>query len=318
MFTFTPLLGARSDSRASQSLLELDGGVKILVDVGWDETFDPRQVVEIERQASTLSFILLTHATTSHLGSFAHCCKHVPAFAQIPVYATSPVIAFGRTLLQDLYSSSPLAATVIPSSVSPDEVPATAKGRSNILRQPPSAAEITKFFSLITPLKYSQPHQPTASAFSAPLEGLTVTAYNSGHTLGGTIWHIQHGMESIVYAVDWNQARENVIAGASWFGGVGGSEVIEQLRKPTALVCSSTGAGDSALPGGRKARDDTLIAHIRSSIAKRGTVLIPSDSSARVLELAWLLEKTWQDGHEDPLLEEAKIYLASKSAHATL
>ena len=32
-------------------------------------------------------------------------------------------------------------------------------------------------------------------------------------------------MESIVYAVDWNQARENVIAGAAWFGGVGGAEV---------------------------------------------------------------------------------------------
>ena len=47
-------------------------------------------------------------------------------------------------------------------------------------------------------------------------------------------------MESIVYAVDWNQARENVIAGAAWFGGVGGAEVIEQLRKPTALVAAAS------------------------------------------------------------------------------
>ena len=50
MFTFTPLLGAQySDSRASQSILELDGGVKILVDVGWDEIFDTSALVELER-----------------------------------------------------------------------------------------------------------------------------------------------------------------------------------------------------------------------------------------------------------------------------
>jgi cleavage and polyadenylation specificity factor subunit 2 len=50
MFTFTPLLGAKcADSRASQSILELDGGVKILVDVGWDERFDTSALTELER-----------------------------------------------------------------------------------------------------------------------------------------------------------------------------------------------------------------------------------------------------------------------------
>ncbi|EXJ91027.1 hypothetical protein A1O1_04134 [Capronia coronata CBS 617.96] len=319
MFTFTPLLGAQCDSRASQSILELDGGIKILVDVGWDERFDTRQLTEIEKQASTLSFILLTHPTTSHIGAFAHCCKHIPVFSQIPIYATPPVIAFGRTLLQDLYSSSPLAATFIPGSGSPEDGSSTDdKSRTNILRQAPTFEEINKYFQLISPLKYSQPLQPTASQFSAPIEGLTLTAYNAGHTLGGTIWHIQHGMESIVYAVDWNQARENVVAGAAWFGGVGGAEVIEQLRKPSALVCSSVGATRVVLSGGRKARDDALLGHIKSSIAKGGTVLIPTDSSARVLELAWLLEKVWSDPAHSPYLRNAKVYMASRSANATL
>ena len=319
MFNFTSLQGAQSDSRASQSILELDGGVKVLVDVGWDERFDTRQLAELEKHVSTLSFILLTHATTAHLGAFAHCSKHVPSFTQIPVYATSPVIAFGRTLVQDLYSSTPLAATFIPGTASPEDDSATNdRTRSNILRQAPTFEEINKYFSLINPLKYSQPLQPTASQFSAPLEGLTLTAYNSGHTLGGTIWHIQHGMESIVYAVDWNQARENVIAGAAWFGGVGGSEVIEQLRKPTAMVCSSVGGDKVALPGGRKARDEALLGHIRSALARGGTVLIPSDSSARILELAWILERAWQDGMKDETVKNARVYMASKSAHATL
>lgn len=49
MFTFTPLLGAQSSSTASQSLLELDGGVKVLVDVGWDEKFDVEDLRQLER-----------------------------------------------------------------------------------------------------------------------------------------------------------------------------------------------------------------------------------------------------------------------------
>lgn len=49
MFNFTPLLGAHSSSAASQSLLELDGGVKVLVDVGWDEHFTVDKLKALER-----------------------------------------------------------------------------------------------------------------------------------------------------------------------------------------------------------------------------------------------------------------------------
>lgn len=63
MFTFTPLLGAQSSSsKASQSILELDGGIKILVDVGWDDTFDTLDLVELEKWAPGVdlgSYILM-------------------------------------------------------------------------------------------------------------------------------------------------------------------------------------------------------------------------------------------------------------------
>lgn len=49
MFNFTPLLGARTSSQASQSLLQFDDGIKILVDVGWDTDFDPDQLKWLER-----------------------------------------------------------------------------------------------------------------------------------------------------------------------------------------------------------------------------------------------------------------------------
>jgi cleavage and polyadenylation specificity factor subunit 2 len=263
----------------------------------------------------------------AHLAAFAHCCKHFPLFTRIPIYATTPVISLGRTLLQDLYASNPLASTVIPrevlseASYSYSQSISTSQD-SSILLQPPTNQEIASFFSLVHPLKYSQPHQPLPSPFSPPLNGLTITAYNAGHTLGGTIWHIQHGLESIVYAVDWNQARENVLAGAAWLGGAGagGAEVIEQLRKPTALICSSRGAERVALPGGRAKRDELLLDMIKSSVSKGGVVLIPTDSSARVLELAYLLEHAWrtESTDDDSPLRTAKLYLASNNIGATV
>lgn len=262
-----------------------------------------------------------------HLAAFAHCCKHFPLFTRIPIYATTPVISLGRTLLQDLYASTPLASTIIPpealseASYSYSQLISTAED-PNILLQPPTNQEIASYFALIHPLKYSQPHQPLASPLSPPLNGLTITAYNAGHTLGGTIWHIQHGLESIVYAVDWNQARENVLAGAAWLGGAGagGAEVIEQLRKPTALICSSRGAERVALPGGRAKRDELLLDMIKSSVSKGGIVLIPTDSSARVLELAYLLEHAWrtENANEDSSLRTANLYLASNNIGATI
>ncbi|CAN8105143.1 unnamed protein product [Discula destructiva] len=324
MFTFCPLQGALSESTVSQSLLELDGGVKVLIDVGWDETFDVDKLKELEKQVPTLSLILLTHATVSHIAAYAHCCKNFPQFTRIPVYATRPVIDLGRTLTQDLYASTPAAATYI----NPGQLAETSYAYSqsvtrdsNFLRQAPTSEEIARYFSLIQPLKYSQPHQPLPSPFSPPLNGLTITAYNAGHTLGGTIWHIQHGLESIVYAVDWNQARENVFAGAAWLGGGhGGAQVIEQLRKPTALVCSSR----MPTPLPRAKRDEQLLDNIRACVAKGGTVLIPVDSSARVLELSYLMEHAWraeaaaQGADSSQILNDAHLYLFARNISSTL
>lgn len=278
------------------------------------------------RQIPTLSLILLTHAKVSHLAAYAHCCRNFPLFTRIPVYATRPIIDLGRTLIQDLYSSSPAAATTIPQaslSESAYSFSQTASHAHHLLLQSPTPEEIARYFSLVQPLKYSQPLQPLASPFSPPLNGLTITAYNSGHTLGGTIWHIQHGLESIVYAVDWNQARENVFAGAAWLGGAGGggAEVIEALRKPTALICSSRGADKSSQALGKAKRDEHLIEMIKTCVTRGGTVLIPVDSSARVLEMAYLLEHAWRSDATDQkggALRSAKLYLAGRNMSSTM
>ncbi|CAK7273765.1 hypothetical protein SEPCBS119000_005824 [Sporothrix epigloea] len=321
MFTFCSLQGAWSESTASQSLLELDGGVKVLIDVGWDESFDVEKLRELEKQVPTISLVLLTHATISHIAAFAYCCKHFPLFARIPIFATKPVIDLGRTLLQDLYASTALAAAVIPrtslTEVAYSYEQSHSAENSRFLLPAPTPDEITRYFSLIRELKYSQPYQPQAPPSLPPLNGLTITAYNAGRTLGGTLWHIQLGLESIVYGVDWGQYKENVFAGAAWIGGAfgGGSEVIEQLRKPTALVSSSR-SPHVVRPG---LRDDQLLETIRSCVVRGGTVLIPVDATARVLELAYFLEHAWRKdaastaASDGANLSRSELYLAGRT-----
>ncbi|KAK3058299.1 hypothetical protein LTR09_001377 [Extremus antarcticus] len=321
MFTFTPLLGAQSRSPASQSLLELDGGVKILVDVGWDDSFNSTKLQALEKHVSALSIVLLTHATIEHIGAYAHCCKHVPGFSRVPCYATTPVMNMGRTLMLDIYGSSPNAASTIPrDGIYTSPVSATAGDAANLLLQAPTADEIGSCFALINPLKYSQPHQPIPSPFSPPLGGLTVTAYSAGHTLGGTLWHIQHGLESIIYASDWNLGRENFLPGAAWLSSGDGGEVLEALHRPTALICSSRGV-ERAEAIAKRDRDARLVGLIRETVAQGGKVLIPTDSSSRVLELAFLLNCTWRDNIDGPHADtyrNARIYMASKSSKTSV
>lgn len=286
MFHFTPLLGAQSDSPACQSLLELDNGIKILVDVGWDTSFDTRMLSELERHTPTIDLILLTHPTLEHMGAYAHACKHIPAFNSIPVYSTFPVSNLGRLLLQDIYLSSPKAFTRLEHTASPtsEDLPKDA------LRLPPTPAEVDSYCGKIVTLKYSQP-TPLHSAVArvaGKLGSVTITAYSAGHSLGGTIWKIQQAQESIVYAVDWNLSRENCLRGAAFLGQ-------EALLKPTALVCSSRNATVTNMAGGRKKRDEILLETIRkTAVEKGGTVLIPTDSVGRVLELVYLLEHAWR------------------------
>ena len=128
-----------------------------------------------------------------------------------------------------------------------------------------------------------------------------------------------------MYAVDWNQAKEHVFPGAAWLGGgvgVGGSEVIEALKHPTAMICSSRGALRVAPSGGIKRRDERLLKIIKETTSKGGHVLVACDSSARALELAYTLENAWQESQQtdkpESGLRKVALCFASKTCGATM
>ncbi|KAK6495052.1 hypothetical protein TWF481_003079 [Arthrobotrys musiformis] len=304
MFQFIPLLGAQSTSRASASLLLLDNDIKILVDCGWAEPFNVDDLAQIEKHAPTISLILLTHPTLSHIGAYAHCCSHIPLFSRIPVYCTYPVANLGRSLLQDAYLSTPLITSTYPptSDLSP-----------LVLRTPPSSDDIDRYFDAFNSLKYSQPY----TFPSPPLAGLTITAYRAGHTLGGTIWRIQHShsSENILYAISWNHLRDAHLSSASFLPGPTG--VSEEFLNPTALVCSPHNCLPGQISTPRKKRDELLLSAVRKAAFAGGTVLIPTDSSARILELAYLLEHDFRSKASNWNSSGASISLAVRTAGRT-
>jgi cleavage and polyadenylation specificity factor subunit 2 len=79
---------------------------------------------------------------------------------------------------------------------------------------------------------------------SGKCQGLTITPYAAGHTLGGTLWKIRSPSSgTIVYAVDLNHMKERHLDGTVLIkGGGGGSAVFEPLARPDLFITDANRA----------------------------------------------------------------------------
>lgn len=234
----------------------------------------------------TLNLVLFTHANAAHLGSYALACKLYPALAAVPAYGTLPVINMGRIATLEAYRSQGL--------LSSEHITAT---------------EIEIIFDNITSIKYLQPigigvrsmgevaAASTEDGESTELtttqvtthETLTITAFNSGHSLGGTIWRLQHQQDNVVYAVDWNHAKDSHLSGAAFLQK--GGQIVSALHRPTVMVCGSqTGLR-------LKRRDILLWSSIQKALKRGGSVLLPTSVGSRVLEVIHMLDDLWTNNH---------------------
>jgi cleavage and polyadenylation specificity factor subunit 2 len=130
--------------------------------------------------------------------------------------------------------------------------------------------EVHDSFDGVSTLRYSQPAHlsgkseespPPAdlikSCFIGRCQGLTITPFNSGHTLGGTIWKIRSpSVGTIVYAVNLNHMRERHLDGTVLISGAGGA-VSESLARPDLLITDAERA--NVIGSRRKDRDAALI-----------------------------------------------------------
>ncbi|ANB11323.1 Cft2p [Sugiyamaella lignohabitans] len=279
-------------AQVHQSLLTFPPNIKMLVDVGWnaDLSMDLDYLINL---APSIDIILLTHATISHLGAFCYLYKMVPELASIPIYATMPVINMGRMITIDAYRSAGLLGPFSAAGNSNANGNANGNGANVLL----TLADVDNAFDRIQSLKYSQP-----LALPGKLQGLTITAHNAGHTLGGTIWRIQKDQEDVLYAVDWNHSRDSLLNGALLQQD---GKLVESLSRPSLMICGSK-VTSTGLP--LKFRKDLLLRQIRDTIDRGGSVLIPTSSAARMLELVTILDGFWTDMSRDPLSSIPLIY----------
>ena len=214
MLQLTPL----SPLPHSCILLTLDT-ISILLDASTPDGTPPNNL------PSQLDFILLSHSTPTHINAFPRIALTHP-YTQI--YATVPVASLGRLATLE---TTPLGPTV-------QDV------KSEVEYEYLTPKEVERCFDRITTVRYSQPIILS--------HGVTITAYPSGHSIGGTIWNIKKDQENIVVMLDWNHAKERIV------GSMLDTKTLRILERASCVITDVRGSSVEQMPT-RKLREQFLI-----------------------------------------------------------
>lgn len=190
-------------------------------------------------------------------GDILHLGLVVYAYKQgmnCPIYATLPVANMGRQALIDAVNSKILT----------EEFDMFTK------------QDIDDVFNKIVKLKYSE-----SVALAGKCFGIVITPFPAGHSLGGTIWRIKKDTDDIIYAINYNHRRERHL----------NATVLESFTKPSVVITDAYNGNNVQIS--RNKRDSELLDTLLSTLRGDGNVLIPVDSSLRVLELAHLMDQLW-------------------------
>ncbi|KAJ7682611.1 beta-lactamase-like protein [Mycena polygramma] len=316
MITFTPLSGAAHSSRSTPLayLLQVDD-VRILLDCGspdWcpeDPALKPdseeqqfhweEYCQELREAAPTVDLVLLSHGDLAHCGLYAYAYSRWNLKA--PTYTSLPVQAMGRIATtediegirdeEDVGDEDETPRQEGDTVMDPDlRSPSPPVNRDKLKgKYVATLNEVQEAFDSVNTLRYSQP-----TRLQGKCQGLTITPFNAGHTVGGTIWKIRSPSSgTILYAVNVNHMRERHLDGAVLISKSTGG-VFEPLARPDLLITDAERT--SVINSKQRDRDAALIDTITSTLTSstRSSVLIPCDSSTRVLELLVLLDQHWK------------------------
>ena len=220
----------------------------------------------------------------AHLGGLPYAVGTLGL--NVPVYATLPVYNMGLLTCYDAYLAKDAVSDFGVYTL--DHVDAA--------------------FDLVVRLKYTQhvvlPGSGSMASSSGPGLGggaITVTPYAAGHTLGGAVWKITKGTDEVLYAVNYNHRKERHLD----------ETLLETLTRPSLLISNASGFTHKPAMK-RKARDKALVSQTLDTLRSGGNVLIPTDTSLRVLELVLFLSQLWQSQK----LTQYGLVLYSHSAYS--
>ncbi|XP_070157318.1 probable cleavage and polyadenylation specificity factor subunit 2 [Polyergus mexicanus] len=235
-------------------ILQVDE-LRILLDCGWDESFDQDFIKELKRHVNQIDAVLLSYPDPLHLGALPYLVGKCGL--NCPIYATIPVYKMGQMFMYDMYQSRHNMEDFDLFTL--DDVDAA--------------------FDKIVQLKYNQSISMKGKGY-----GVTLTPLPAGHMIGGTIWKIvKVGEEDIIYAVDFNHKKERHLNGCE----------LERLQRPSLLITDAFNA--TYQQARRRTRDEKLMTNILQTLRGGGNVLVSVDTAGRVLELAHMLDQLWRN-----------------------
>lgn len=258
MVAITLLTSSSRSYGFKANLINFEDEVRLLADIGWNGD-DANDALFMEAHLRDIDAIILSHSTPEFLGGFVLLCIKFPTLmSTIPVYSTLAVSQLGRVSVVEFYRSrgilGPLESAIM------------------------EVTDVDYCFDRITSLKFLQN--------IAILENrLTLTAYNAGHTLGGSFWLIKKKMEKVVYAPSWNHSKDSFLNGAGFLSATSGN-LYPSLARPNAFV-TGTELGSTM---SYKTRSEKFLQLVDATLANGGAVLLPIAISGRFLELLRLID----------------------------
>ncbi|KAJ2523538.1 hypothetical protein GGI11_001446 [Coemansia sp. RSA 2049] len=278
---FTAISGANNEDAVCY-LLEVDNA-KILLDCGSYENYSEASLEQLQRVARQVDAVLLSHPDMAHLGAYPLAFSRYGLTC--PAYATQAVHMMGRMCVRDTVMSL------------------KAREEFSLFDE----KDVDKAFENITPLQYFQP-----KALQGENGSIVVTAHSAGHTIGGTIWTISNETETVLYAMDFNHMKESHLSRSSLMEGNKGM-VNPKLLRPTLLITDSFNALYK-LPT-RKKRVECFLNSVTAGVKRGGNVLVPVDSAARVLEIAYILNDWWHSNRS--LRDTHSLFFLSRCGRKT-
>ena len=255
-------LGGTDTVTGSKFLLELDHE-RVLIDCGMfqgTESVERLNRDEPVVDPATLDAIILTHGHLDHVGA-------LPIYQREgfrgPVYGTAPTLATAEIILRDSAKIQEMEAHN-QSKERPDDDPVEP------LYTAEDALRVIKQFQ-----------QRTERQWHDVTDRISYRHRRAGHILGATFLEVRAGDRSLTFSGDLGRSTNPLLPAP------------EPPRSTVVLVMESTYGNRNHVPYDQQ---ELVARHIRRTIDRRGTVLIPSFAVERTQHVMWMLYRLRESG----------------------
>jgi cleavage and polyadenylation specificity factor subunit 2 len=320
----TPIYGSTGHHPSSSSIslppsstLVEYGGVRVLVNVGSDESSGPSSLPPLDLN---IDAIIITDSSLHALGGLPQYMnlRARQKYAEygddgdvknmhddVPIYATFPLLKMGQMNLYDHHSNLALdggnpgySLEDVDELFSPSLDSISSTNGSTNMNEAGTDSRKNRSRAIQT-LKYAQTIILNCPSTGKP--AISITPHRAGHTIGAAYYILTRLADEteVVVAPTYHHAKEKHLDSSDLYKYASACDVL-------VTTCGGPG-GDlgqlyvatgenkkSILNPPSVGRDEgELVEYILSTLRRGGNVLLPVDASGRVLELLYLLNQHW-------------------------